>query len=718
MPSFISMLYKQTPSLRTFALNSLVVLLTLTGHSIEASANEEVKSGEFRLKPIVQGNVENTQREKYEAAILEKTDVKIDVSGIIARVIVKQHFKNNSKHWSEGEYVFPLPTNSAVDYMAMHIGERKIVGTVKEKQIAKKLYEQAKSAGKKASLVSQQRPNLFTNKVANIAPGESITIELHYVETLRYDQGIFSLRVPTTITPRYIPGHAFAHINNFDDIEIAAEEKIKIQNENIKDAYEITPPMTASSNASVLTLTATIDSGTELQEIKSIYHNFEQKQFGNIYSITIDPTAKSNKDVVIEWTPKIGKAPIAASFKETIDDDEYILLMVMPPQNIQKESILPKETIFIIDTSGSMAGKSITQAKKALIASLDYLSPTDRFNIIEFNSSHRSLFKNPVSVDSNNINSANQFISGLNANGGTEMAGALKEAFSNKSKEGFVRQIIFITDGSVGNEDSLFNLIENNKGRSRLYTVGIGSAPNSYFMERAAESGQGTFTYISTQSDINKGMSDLFYKLKSPIMTDIKINFKSLNADIYPKHTPDLYAGEPLIISSKISDSSIKNRTVAIEGKLNNTLFHQNIQVSSNKESEAVSKLWARNKLKDLYHNERKAGRSNTDEKNKEQIKQDITRLAIQHQLLSKYTSFLAIEEVISRPKNTLLSKNKIPNAMPEGSTQAIPQNTSQTIAMPSGGLGILSLWYIVITCLLGLLAMHYRYFTNKIFYR
>ncbi len=238
-------------------------------------------------------------------------------------------------------------------------------------------------------------------------------------------------------------------------------------------------------------------------------------------------------------------------------------------------------------------------------------------------------------------------------------------------------------------------------------------------MERAAESGQGSFTYINNQSDIARAISDLFYKLKNPIMTNISIDFQNTNAEIFPKKSPDLYAGEPIIISAKIPSQSNTNKTVTIKGTLNNALFNQNIQISNNKESKSISKLWARSKLKNLYFDERKVGTRNT-AKN-EVIKQEITKLAIQHQLLSKYTSFLAIEDIVSRPKNALLLKNKIPNAMPEGSTQSIPMNNSVsnplTIAMPSGGLGILGLWYMFISCLSCVIAMHFKTIKNRLLF-
>lgn len=787
----------QKPSIFDVALGLVITFFIVMTHTLEANANnykalnhletvkdleniknlenienQEITTGEFQLTPLNAGNeisAKNIINTRF--ATLEKTDITVDATGMIARVIVKQHFKNESEFWSEGKYIFPLPNDAAVDYMAMHIGERKIVGTVKEKNEAKKIYEKAKNAGKKASLVSQHRPNLFSNKVANIAPGESITVELHYVETIHYEHGQFSLRLPTTITPRYFPlsfqsdsqtrfseanhqkdsnkntSHAFSHIENF--------EKISTSQSNIFPSSEevetLSPPMKPSNAASPISVTATINAGLPLQKIISKYHPFQQHNLENNYTLSIAESAIANKDVVIEWTPKLGTAPIAASFNQRIDNQDYLLLMVMPPQNISSQNTLPKETVFVIDTSGSMAGKSIQQAKLALANSLGHLTPKDRFNIIEFNSNHRALFPKSVIASPQNIKLARYFISSLEANGGTEMAGALNAAFSNQEDYQFVRQVIFMTDGSVGNEDALFNLIEQKRLQSRLFTVGIGSAPNSYFMEQAAESGQGTFTFINSSADITQGIGDLFFQISNPIMTDISIQFPHKEVEFYPKKYRDLYAGEPLLISAKTDKPFDKNIPITINGKIftsNNTSghyisnsatsslthqtpqqvsthqdsterFEQLISLDGQQKASTVSKLWARHKLKDLSNQERKLKRnyrgmvSAIQPSGLESIKASIINVALEHQLLSQYTSFVAVEERITRPKDSPLVKQKIPNALPEGSNQLIQQHSQPTftIAMPSSGLGIMSLWIYTISGLLcmGLLGIYYR---------
>jgi len=405
---------------------------------------------------------------------------------------------------------------------------------------------------------------------------------------------------------------------------------------------------------------------------------------------------------------------VAALFNETIDNENYLLLMVVPPQELQSTSILPRETIFVIDTSGSMGGQAIIQAKKALHSALTRLKPQDRFNIIEFNSITNPLWKQAVAADPENIRTASRWVGNLVANGGTEMAQALSYALTGNAPNAYVRQVIFITDGSVGNETALFNLIRKKRGKTRIFTVGIGSAPNSFFMTKAAEYGRGSFTYIGSQSEISQSMAALFHKLQSPVMTDIKIDFgQNTNAsiEVFPEHTPDLYAGEPIVIAVKIPGElpSYVNISGRISGDLNgdNKVYQQQFNLLDNANAKDISKIWARKKLHQLYDDERNLTFMPKSPHNLNQVKEiklNITQLALDHSLMSKYTSFVAVEQKISRPKEALLAKHSAPNAMPEGNTMLM------SIPIPQGALGIRALWQLSLLALLGLMFLYHQH--------
>ncbi len=402
-------------------------------------------------------------------------DVTINVSGLTARVKVKQTFVNETSSIQEAMYVFPLPDESAVDRLNMMIGERKIVGVIKEKQEAQKTYDNAKREGKKASLLVQKRPNMFTTRVANIGAGETVTVEIEYQQQVQYKDNTFSLRFPLAITPRYTPA---------SNVNKGVEGDIFLTGEG----WMMDIPL--EEQASPLSLRVNLEAGMELGCVSSVYHKVQEKKNGKgSYQLSYDSSSKNYHDFVIEWKPVEGGAVNAALFSEEGDDGVYSLLMLMPPAF--KTDYTPlRELIFIVDVSGSMAGASISQAKESLLHGLDQLKQSDSFNIIIFNNSSSALFDEPVLANDRSLEQAKKFVRSLEADGGTEMKPALEMAFAMDSladEKSRVQQVVFMTDGAVSNEEQLFNLIDKMVENRRLFTVGIGSAPNSYFMRRRLE---------------------------------------------------------------------------------------------------------------------------------------------------------------------------------------------------------------------------------------
>jgi len=334
----------------------------------------------------------------YTTATLMNTDVDMQISGLVARVSVRQEFHNEGSDWVEGIYVFPLPANAAVDRMRLHIGDRFIEGEIQEKENAKKIYEEARQAGKKASLVQQQRPNLFTTSVANVAPGERVVVEIEYLEDIRYENGRFSIRFPMTLTPRYISGQALA-----DKVGSGWSP----DTDRVPDASLVTPPMVSASRGHKLTLTANINAGVSLATVTSRYHPVSVSEESGHYRVALSAgQVVMDHDFELDWKPMPSSAPRALVFTETIDGQPHHLLMVMPPDQDEAPPVLmPREVIVIIDTSGSMHGVSIAEAKRAVHLALKSLQATDRFNVIEFNSSTKALY--PASVVASPANIAN-----------------------------------------------------------------------------------------------------------------------------------------------------------------------------------------------------------------------------------------------------------------------------------------------------------------------
>ncbi len=590
----------------------------------------------------------------YATATTLNTDVRMDVSGLVARVKVRQEFRNEGNDWVEGIYVFPLPDQAAVDRMRLHIGDRFIEGEIREKEQAKKEYEQAKRSGKKASLVQQQRANLFTTSVANVAPGELVVVEIEYLEDLRYEDGRFSLRFPMTLTPRYIPGQALPDKQG---------SGWSADTDQVADASLITPPQISSSPNHKVSLTADVNAGMPLEIIASRYHPVSVSEKNGHYTVTLsDQKTIMDHDFELVWQPVPSAEPRAMAFAETIDGQPYHLLMVMPPN---QEDALPvqmlRETIFIVDTSGSMHGVSMSQAKRAVDLAIKALKPGDLFNVIEFDSYTTALYPHSMPASASNIANALRFVQQLQADGGTEMRPALKLALSTPAQESHLRQIVFITDGSVGYEDQMFSMIEQNLGAARLFTVGIGSAPNSLFMRKAAEAGRGSYTFISALHEVSEKMDALFRKLEHPQVTDINMYWPSgVIVDSYPATVPDLYLGEPVSVKVRASNEFRRGDEVRITGNSVAGAWAADLALDAPLQSEGVAALWARARIGDLLDQERRGGDA-------EALRAGVLETALTHHLVSKYTSLIAVDKTPVRPSGDPLSSEQVPNLMPYG---------------------------------------------------
>ena len=590
----------------------------------------------------------------FTTATRMNTDVTMNISGLVARVSVRQEFRNDGGDWTEGVYVFPLPDRAAVDRMRLHIGERFIEGEIREKEQARKEYERARNEGKKASLVEQERPNLFTTTVANIAPGERVVVEIEYLEDLRYDNGTFAIRFPMTLTPRYIPG---APLPDRQGSGWSPDTT------RVSDASLVTPPQVAASDDHKISLTASIDAGLPLEIVASRYHPVDVSEAQGRYTVSLaNDAVPMDHDFELLWRPLPSAAPRAMVFRETIAGQPHYLLMVMPPDTAQDATVtMPRELIFVVDTSGSMHGNSIAQAKQALERALDDLGAGDRFNIIEFNSTTRALYHQSVAADAANLTHARRFVQGLDANGGTEMRPALRLALDSAGTESYLRQIVFITDGSVGNEDELYAMIETRLGDARLFTVGIGSAPNSWFMRKAAELGRGTFVVISALHEVGEKMDRLFDKLGHPQVTNIDVSWPGgAVTESFPEIVPDLYRGEPVTVRSRASGAFQPGSAVRVRGDSAAGAWTTELPLDGDRDHSGVAALWARARIAALHDEERRGADSAVTRK-------AIVDTAISHHLVSKYTSLVAVDKTPARATGDPLAREQVPNLLPYG---------------------------------------------------
>jgi Ca-activated chloride channel family protein len=600
--------------------------------------------------------------EGYTDATRLGIDVDITVSGPTARARITQIFRNPTQHWVEAIYVYPLPEGGAVDTLKMVVGDRVIVGDIKERQQARVIYEQARRNGQKAALTEQERPNIFTNSVASIGPGETVLVQIEYQEPVRQSGDEFSLRVPMVVGPRYNPAPVVQSV----DLRPDNGGWGTTNTDPVPDRDRISPPvLDPAQHAPVnpTSITIRLQAGFPLGEVKSHHHTVKVDTADNgtrIVTLAEGPVP-ADRDFELTWRPAAGKAPSIGLFREHVGDADYLLAFVTPPTVEQAEQKpLPREVIFVIDNSGSMGGTSMVQAKASLIYALGRLQPNDRFNVIRFDHTMDVLFPDAVPADIEHVGQARSFVGALQAKGGTEMVPAMRAALTDRQvgDSNYVRQVVFLTDGAIGNEQQLFDTLSAMRGRSRVFMVGIGSAPNTFLMTRAAELGRGTFTHIGSVEQVEERMRSLFAKLESPVVTGLTAKFSDAKADMTPAAIPDLYRGEPLVLAARLDKLA---GSVEIKGRIGDRPWIVTLPLAGAAEGKGLSKLWARRKIADaeIARTMRQAAPEDADK--------TILALALEHQLVTRLTSLIAIDKTPSRPEGEPLRMSELPLNLPAG---------------------------------------------------
>jgi Ca-activated chloride channel family protein len=569
------------------------------------------------------------------------TLIDADINGLVARVDVRQQFHNTGRGWAEAIYRFPLPPGAAVDRLQVQVGNRVIEGEIKEKAEAHRQYQKAKADGVIAALLDQQRPNQFETRLANIGPDEAITVSISFLQRVDFSQGEYSLQIPLTFTPRW-------------DSSISTP----LSQPTTTEQFVVNSPL----NDHKLTLNLKLRSALELTRISSRFHDMDiHPGLGGYDLALVNPDTRTDRIFELNWAPDLGSSPQAALSTWDGGDAVYALLMLAPPL-IEATVPQDREVVFIIDTSGSMQGMALQQAKAALYQGLSWLKVDDRFNLVEFNSDSYTLFPSSVAPDGNYLEEALNFIDDLKADGGTNMAPALQDAMLLPAQPSLLRQIVFVTDGSVGNEEDLLQQIALELGASRLFTVSIGSAPNTGFMRKAAEIGRGSHTHIGQLDDVEQRMNELWQRIERPALQNIEVDW-GMTADYYPEIIPDLYAGEPLWLVARLPSQPGQ---VVLRGDLNGSEWQQETGPHPGAGSESLATLWARGRVEALQDSRLFM------DLDAEQLRQSIVDVALEFGLLTAYTSLVAIDRTPVRPAAEGLSQDHIANLLPAGSSMQI----------------------------------------------
>ncbi len=632
MPSFTGNFFKGM--FARFVVVLLAAITSLAGQSGgQADDNRPPQCGEGSLlfRSPISG--------RYESVPLVHTDATLDVRGLVAAATVTQQYVNSSTAPIEAVYIFPLPHDAAVYDMEIRIGNRVIRSEIHERAEAKRVYEAAKSEGKRAALVEEERPNIFTASVANIMPNDRIDVRLRYVEPLRWEEGRIRLVFPMVVGPRYIPGtEAVDHTGTGWASDTDA----------VPDASRITPIVRnpESRSGHDISLTVDLDSGFEAASVNSVSHtvNVHRLADGRQHVELAAGATLPNKDFVLEVRQADSTQPKAALFLSPGNDsgETHFLLAAFPP-TLPPTERLPVEMLYVIDVSGSMSGTSIEQAREALLQALDRLRPADRFGILAFCHTYKEFSSEPLLASPDNLARARDYVRNLAAGGGTEMLPALLHVMRKPQHPGTLRHIVLLTDGDLGNEEQIFAALRHDLGGARLYTVAIGSAPNIFLATKMAQFGRGTFTHIADIQEIQTQMTGLFESIESPVLTDVKLSFEGVEvAEVYPGSLPDLFQQQPLLIFGRISKGRVGK--VHLTARAGNEIYESSIAFDASKATfhPGITTLWARQRVEDLMDHWRES-----DESGQAEIRASVIAHAIRYRLVTRFTSLVAVEEIV-----------------------------------------------------------------------
>jgi Ca-activated chloride channel family protein len=558
-----------------------------------------------------------------ELCPLRRTDVQGAITGSAARVDVTQEFVNNSPDTIEAVYTFPLPRLAAVDQMTMTIGDRIIRAEIHRRADAQRIFDDARRHGRTAAMLEQQRPNVFTQSVTNIAPGAKVLVRISYVETLKYDEGSYEFSFPMTVGPRYKDG-------------------------GLNPKYA--PPATRAGHD--LSLRLTIDAGVPVRNIASSSH--EILTSGNTVQFK-QAAVVPNKDFILRYQVA-GAAVQDAVLTHRAARGGFFTLILQPPARVTQEDVTPKELIFVVDTSGSMSGFPLEKAKEAMRMAIAGLYPRDTFNLITFAGDTRVLFPQPVAATAENLRIARQFLDGHYGGGGTEMMKAVRAAFAPSGAENKVRVICFMTDGYVGNEAEIIAEVKRHP-EARVFSFGIGSSVNRYLLDKMAEEGRGEVEYVALNDDGSAAARRFHERVRNPLLTDIAMEWNGLPvSDVYPERIPDLFSAKPLILHGRYGAAA--GGSITLRGRMSGKPFTRTIAVQlprEQKEHDVLATLWARARVEDLMH-------ANPRQPDEEQV----TRLGLEFRLLTQFTAFVAVD-THQDPRTGQPVRIEVPSEMPDG---------------------------------------------------
>jgi len=620
------------------------------------------------------------------ACPLRHTDVQATIAGFLARVTVTQTFANSAADKIEAIYTFPLPENAAVDDMTIQVGNRTIRGKIKKREEARAIYEKAKQTGHVAALLDQERPNIFTQEVANIMPGEQVVVTISYLQNLEYSDGSYQFVFPMTIGPRYIPGDATGK-----QATGWAPDTDKVPDAS-KVTPHIAPPGVRAGHD--ISIAVAIEAGVPIEQVQSSSHDVDFERTGaSTATVRLkDAATIPNKDFILNYYvagEQISDAVLAQAVPagSKLGPGGYFTLILQPPARVPESDITPKELVFVLDTSGSMMGFPIEKAKDLINHALDELYPGDTFNLITFSGDTQILFPQPVFPTAANIRRAKALLGGMSGGGGTEMMKAIRASLDPSDSQDHMRIVCFLTDGEVGNDMEILGEIKKHKN-ARVFAFGIGNSVNRFLIEGMAREGRGASEIVTLADSADAASRRLYEHLRSPLLTDVSIDWNGLPVtDVYPQRVPDLFTGRPLVVSGRYK--AAMNGTIRIRGKRAGEDFVREVPVSLSSTASkhgVLASFWARQKIDDLMSQDWADLQSGNI---KPAAQKEITQLGLDYRLMTQFTSFVAVEER-TVTKDGQPVRVEVPVELPEGmSYEGVSGWLNEDVAylMPSAGL-------------------------------
>jgi len=654
--------YRHAQRLPDF-LGVLVLLIGLEAIALPVAADSAEVGG------TIEANVDG-ERVQFPSI---SSAVDVDLQGDLARVRITQTFENPLGRPVHARYLFPMNKDAAVFALTMNVGSERIRAVIKEKEEAQKTFVAAKKEGKAAALLTQHRPNMFTQRIANLVPGIPIEVIMEYTQTVPKIDGEYELVVPLVVGPRFDPGVASQTANS----STAILKSLSVLPGQVPVTGVHLP---ANIDSGRVKIDVRLRSPVGFLSVNSATHEIDVRSLDSstLAASLKQTTTIANRDFVLRYALGAENDFSSGVLSHADHRGGFFSVLIEPPQDAAESMVLPREMVFLLDCSGSMAGAPMQASKAFMRAALQALRPSDSFRIIRFSDLATEFSREPLPATAANIAAGINYTAKLSGSGGTMMRSGVEQALMVPQKPGLVRNVVFLTDGYIGNEFEILSLVERELGAARLFALGVGRGVNRYLLDELARSGRGFARYLDPSSNLQDAADDLAQRLQSPLLTDLVIDWGDIQpTQVTPAKLPDLYAGDSLRVQGRYKTSGqfpirLSARSAGQRVLLPMTVTLEDSAAAGSESSatgggEAIALVWARSAIKDAMHQLSVPQQLRINESSDATIVEHVTELGLDYSLATRWTSFVAVSEQIVNPHPELTGELSLPNAKVAG---------------------------------------------------